>query len=65
MTPHTEIVAFAVRWLPFGGPPAEDVYVTYGLTYEHFRERLADALVREARHVAPATAVALAKAYRL
>lgn len=65
MTPDTEILAFAVRWLPFGGAPTEDVYVTFGLTHEQFRERLADALVHERLRIAPATAVALVKAYRL
>jgi hypothetical protein len=65
VTPQTEIVAFAVRWLPFGGPPAEDVYVTFGLTYEQFRGRLADALAHEPLRIAQATAAALAKAYRL
>jgi hypothetical protein len=65
VTPDTEILAFAVRWLPFGGAPGEDVYVTFGLTHEQFRRRLADALAHEQLHMAPATAVALATAYRL
>lgn len=65
MTPQTEIVAFAVRWLPFGGPPVEEVYVTFGLTYEQFRGRLAGALAHEPLRIAPVTTAALAKAYRL
>ena len=65
MTPDTEILAFALRWLPFGGAPTEDVYVTFGLTHEQFRARLADALIRERPRIAAVNAVALAKAYRL
>lgn len=63
MTPDTELLAFAAKWLPFGRAPAEDVFVTFGLTYEHFRARLADALQHERRRVAPKTAVALVNTY--
>lgn len=65
MTPDTELLAFATKWLPFGGAPAEDVFITFGLTAERFRERLAAAMVREATRIAPATARALAELYRL
>lgn len=65
MTPDTEVLAFAVRWLPFGCAPADEVFLTFGVTSEQFRGRLADALGHEQGHIAAETAAALAKAYRL
>lgn len=65
MTSDAELLTFAVKWLPFGGAPAEDVFVTYGLTYSQFTRRLADALIHERGRVPPATATALARIYRL
>lgn len=59
MTTDTELLTFTVRWLPYGGPPAEDVFVTFGLTYEQFRARIAEAVVRERRHITLTTACAL------
>ena len=65
MPTDAEILTFAVRWIPYGGPPAEDVFVTYGLTYEQFRTRIAEAVVRERRHIPPTTAFALVELYKL
>jgi hypothetical protein len=35
-----ELVAFALRWAPFGGGNAEDILVTFGLTEETYFRRL-------------------------
>jgi hypothetical protein len=65
VTPDSEILAFAIRWLPFGRAPIEDMFVTFGLTQEKFRERLADALRRERPRMAPPTVRALVESYQL
>ncbi|MDL9944569.1 hypothetical protein QSJ19_03010 [Gordonia sp. ABSL11-1] len=35
-----ELVAFALRWAPFGGGNAEDILVTFGLAEEAYFRRL-------------------------
>ena len=41
--PDTEadlIIAFAIMWAPYGGAPAEEILVRFGLTTRRFIERL-------------------------
>ncbi|WP_083853121.1 DUF3263 domain-containing protein [Rhodococcus sp. DK17] len=41
MNPHDrEILEFARRWAPFGGPRAADILVEFGMTPSRFAERL-------------------------
>lgn len=42
----TELVSFAARWAPFGGPPAEEVFVRFGITLPRFRIRVQEAAAR-------------------
>lgn len=39
------IVDFAVRWLPFGGPPADDILVEFGISMLTFAQRIEKILV--------------------
>ena len=41
---RARLVGFAVRWLPFGGGSAEEIFVEFGLTQPAYLERLAQAL---------------------
>ncbi|GAA4478683.1 hypothetical protein GCM10023094_22740 [Rhodococcus olei] len=41
-----ELLAFAARWAPFGGPPDEEVFLEFGMTPERFRMRVRDAATR-------------------
>ena len=36
------MVELAIQWLPFGGPPPEDILVTYGITVDTFYQRILD-----------------------
>ncbi|GAA4491714.1 hypothetical protein GCM10023094_56360 [Rhodococcus olei] len=41
MNPHEqELLDFAQRWEPFGGPSAADILVEFGMTPTRFSERL-------------------------
>ncbi len=37
---HREVLAFADRWSPYGGPEVDDVMTTFGLTMPQFRSLL-------------------------
>lgn len=37
---QAEMVAFAVRWAPFGGGPSDDIFVTFGVSERVFFQRL-------------------------
>ncbi|GAB87135.1 hypothetical protein [Gordonia rubripertincta] len=39
---HTAMVELGMRWLPFGGPPPEQIMVTYGITADAFYQRILD-----------------------
>lgn len=65
MTSHAELLTFVIRWLPFGKAPLEDVFVTFGLTNGQFRDRLAEAVAHERRHISPSTAAAIVTTYCL
>ncbi|WP_430335020.1 hypothetical protein [Rhodococcus sp. ACT016] len=41
-----DLLAFAARWAPFGGPPAEDTFVRFGMTLPRFRIRVQEAAAR-------------------
>ncbi|MFE3058779.1 hypothetical protein [Nocardia sp. NPDC059239] len=53
------VFVLAVKWLPFGGPPAEDIWMQFGVAPGQFWLRLLDQLTRHPRHPSLAnTAVA-------
>ncbi|MGW6034902.1 hypothetical protein ACWFOS_14675 [Gordonia terrae] len=37
---HEAMVELATRWLPFGGPPASEILVTFGLNSVEFYRRI-------------------------
>ncbi len=39
-----EIIDFALLWQPFGGPPAEEILVNFGMSELRFRSRVVDIL---------------------
>lgn len=39
---NRRIVDFAVRWAPYGGPPAEDILVEFGMSSRRFYQQLKD-----------------------
>lgn len=45
-----QIVALAVKWLPFGDPSAEDIWVQFGIPPSQFWQRVAYQLTRRKWH---------------
>lgn len=52
-------LGFALRWLPYGRPPDEDVFLAFGMSPERYLDHLLDVLCRQWRHVEPSTAARL------
>lgn len=58
MRERTELINFAQRWAPYGGPPEDEVFVYFGLTLSQFEERLrACTSPRPASPAAPETPI--------
>ncbi|WP_158306516.1 DUF3263 domain-containing protein [Rhodococcus opacus] len=38
------ILEFACRWLPYGGPPADEIWIGFGMTAPRYEQRLAKIL---------------------
>ncbi|MDH6280639.1 hypothetical protein [Prescottella agglutinans] len=47
-----QIIVFAQRWQPYGGPAREDVFVAFGITLQEFDARLRKACLRRFGHAA-------------
>ncbi|MFC9839931.1 hypothetical protein ACFVKB_40055 [Rhodococcus sp. NPDC127530] len=47
-----EFIDFAEKWAPYGGPPDDETFVTFGMTPARFRQRLHE-LIIEARQDTP------------
>ncbi|BAH55324.1 hypothetical protein [Rhodococcus opacus] len=43
-----DLLDFAAKWEPYGGAPTVDIFVTFGLTADLYRSRLARALTSTA-----------------
>lgn len=39
-----ELLAFVVRWLPYGGPAPSDIFVHFGMSVDQFKRQLATVL---------------------
>ena len=50
-----DMLALAITWLPYGGAPAEDVWVMFGLTPDRYRRRLRDVVERNRARIHPLT----------
>ena len=35
-----QVLTFAQRWQPYGGPRREDIFITFGITPREFDDRL-------------------------
>ncbi|REE77669.1 hypothetical protein C8E05_7216 [Rhodococcus wratislaviensis] len=46
-TESSALVEFALRWLPFGGPRADDILVTFGISTLTFARRLQEVLASD------------------
>lgn len=49
------MLVFALRWLPFGGAPHDDVFVEFGLTAVEYTQRITDLVNRHRPHIHPDT----------
>lgn len=53
------VLLFALRWLPFGGAPQDEVFVEFGMTACQFTERVADLIRRHSARIHPDTVLRL------
>ncbi len=54
-----QVLAFAVMWLPYGGPPGEETLVRFGLTRDRYLDRLRLTICRHRSRIHPNTAARL------
>ncbi|MFC9361872.1 DUF3263 domain-containing protein [Rhodococcus sp. NPDC057014] len=48
------ILEFACRWLPYGGPPPDEIWIGFGMTTPRFDRRLSKILESVAAREVPA-----------
>lgn len=53
------LLLFALRWLPFGGAPQDEVFVEFGMDAYQFTERVADLVRRHSALIHPDTVLRL------
>lgn len=49
------VLTFTVRWLPYGGAPADEVFVEFGLTGAEYEQRVCDLVHQHASRIHPHT----------
>ena len=54
-----ELLTFAIKWLPYGGGPDDEILVNFGLTKQRYLDRLRDVVDRQLDHIHPQTAARL------
>ncbi len=52
-------MTFAVSWLPYGGPPSDELLVRFGFTKERYLARLRQSVDEHRRQIHPVTAARL------
>jgi hypothetical protein len=56
-----EVLTFAVSWLPYEGPPDDEILVRFGLTKERYMQRLRQTVEDHRHQIHPDTAARLLK----
>jgi hypothetical protein len=56
-----EVLKFAVSWLPYDGPPDDEILVRFGLSKERYLQRLRQTVVDHLHRIHPDTAARLVK----
>lgn len=54
-----EVLTFAVSWLPYDGPPDDEILVRFGLTKERYLERLRQIVDEHRQQIHPDTTARL------
>lgn len=54
-----DLLVFAVRWLPYGGGPDDEILINFGMSPHRYRECLRDTILRQRAHIHPDTAARL------
>jgi Protein of unknown function (DUF3263) len=49
------LLVFAIRWMPYGGGPADEIFIQFGMTPQRFYERLQEVIERHWSRIHPAT----------
>ena len=50
-----DLLTFAIRWLPYGGGPDDEILINFGLTRQRYLQRLRDTVERQRHHIHPQT----------
>ena len=50
-----DMLTLAIIWLPYGGAPAEDIWIRFGLTPDRYRRRVRDVVERHRARIHPVT----------
>jgi hypothetical protein len=51
-----DLLTFAIRWLPYGGGPDDEVLINFGLTPQDYRQRIRDLVACHRGQIHPSTA---------
>lgn len=54
-----EVLTFAVMWLPYDGPPGDEILVRFGLTKDRYMDRLRQTIDEHRGQIHPDTAARL------
>jgi len=54
-----ELLTFAVSWLPYDGPPSDELLVRFGMTRERYLTRLRQTVDENQHQIHPVTAARL------
>jgi hypothetical protein len=50
-----DLLTFAIRWLPYGGGPDDEIFINFGMTRQHYLERLHEVIQRQCSRIHPTT----------
>jgi hypothetical protein len=50
-----DLLTFAIRWLPYGGGPDDEILINFGSTRQRYLHRLRETVERQRRHIHPHT----------
>ena len=48
-----DLLIFAIKWLPYGGAPNDEILPTFGLRYDQYLDRVREVVDRNHRDIHP------------
>jgi hypothetical protein len=50
-----DLLTFAIRWLPYGGGPDDEIFINFGMTRQRDLEQLHEVIQRQCSRIHPTT----------